>query len=243
MVPVVSTVPLAVGVAIPRGRAQYALLWASYVWVFKTAWEIPYYKPEKLRRRLHLEYPIRVDAVLGGGVPPGVRLQRTLRDPPRVNVLDAAATAGIYVLWLVPHGVLAWILLSDVQRLPRAAGRLSAVYHLTTLGYWLVPTAPPWWASEQEQTTITGLVEHVTRDVELAVKQRLGGCSSVAVACRTVDAAARAAREHRAALRGACRTRPRRRRAQLRNSSNHPRTSSHMCSMFAGLCKTWPSPQ
>ncbi|HEV2786322.1 MAG TPA: phosphatase PAP2 family protein [Solirubrobacteraceae bacterium] len=175
MVPVVSTVPLMVGVAIPRGRAQYAALWVSYVWVFKAAWEIPYDKPEKLRRRLHLEYPIRVDRLLGGGAPPGVRLQRALRDPPRVNALDGALTAGIYVLWLVPHGVLAWILLSDMQRFPRAAGRLSAVYHLTTLGYWLVPTAPPWWASEQEQTALSGLIQHVTRDVELTVKQRLTG--------------------------------------------------------------------
>ncbi len=50
-------VPLAVGAALPRGRLQYAATWAAYVWLFKVAWEIPYDKPEKLQRHLHLHYP------------------------------------------------------------------------------------------------------------------------------------------------------------------------------------------
>jgi membrane-associated phospholipid phosphatase len=174
MVPIVSTVPLAVALAVPRGRMQYATMWVSYVWVFKTAWEIPYDDPEKLRGRLRVQYPIRADTLLGAGVAPGVRLQRTLRDPPRLNALDIALTVASYVLWLVPHGVLAWVLLRDEQRFPRAAGRLSAVYHVTTLGYWVVPTAPPWWASEQEGE-LDGVIQHVTRDVAITVKHRLVG--------------------------------------------------------------------
>jgi len=172
MVPLASTVPLAVGVALPRGRAQYAAMWVAYVWLFKTAWEIPYDKPDKLRPRLHVRYPIRVDSLLGGGVPPGVRLQRALRDPPAVNALDVALTGATHALWLVPHAVLAALLLRDERRFPRAAGRLSAVYHLTTLGYWLVPTAPPWWASEQEGE-MDGAIQHVTRDAGIAVSRRL----------------------------------------------------------------------
>jgi membrane-associated phospholipid phosphatase len=174
MVPVASTVPLAVALAVPRGRAQYAATWVSYVWLFKTAWEIPYDKPDKLRKRLHLHYPIRADTLLGAGVPPGVRLQRRLRDPPGVNALDVALTAAVYLLWLVPHGVIAWTVLCDGRRFPRAAGRLSAVYHVTTLGYWAVPTAPPWWASEQEGE-LEGAIQHVTRDVAIAVRHRLIG--------------------------------------------------------------------
>ncbi|HWC26657.1 MAG TPA: phosphatase PAP2 family protein [Solirubrobacteraceae bacterium] len=174
MVPVASTVPLAVALAVPRGRVQYAAMWVAYVWLFKTAWEIPYDKPDKLRARLHVRYPIRADTLLGGGVPPGVRLQRRLRDRSRANGLDIALTATAYVLWLVPHAVIAWMLLCDERRFPRAAGRLSAVYHVTTLGYWAVPTAPPWWASEQEGE-LDGAIQHVTRDVAIAVKHRLVG--------------------------------------------------------------------
>jgi hypothetical protein len=71
MVPLVSTVPLAVAAALPRGRYQYAATWGAYVWLFKVAWEIPYDKPEKLAPRLRIDYPIRLDSRLGAGVPPG----------------------------------------------------------------------------------------------------------------------------------------------------------------------------
>jgi hypothetical protein len=173
MVPVVSTVPLAVAAALPRGRRQYAATWAAYVWLFKAAWEIPYDKPEKLVPRLRIDYPIRFDSLLGAGAPPGLRLQRALREPPRISALDVAMTGLHYVLWAAPHAALGWILLRDEERFPRAAGRLGAVYHLTTLGYWYLPTAPPWWASEQEGR-MAGALQHVTRDVGLAIKARLG---------------------------------------------------------------------
>ena len=48
--------------------------------------------------------------------------------------------------------------------MPRAAGRLTAAYHLTTPFYWAVPTAPPWWASEHGGR-MDGGVERVVRAV------------------------------------------------------------------------------
>ena len=176
MVPLVSTVPPAVAAAVPRGKYQYAAAWAAYVWLFKTAWEIPYDKPEKLTPRLHVDYPIRADSFLGAGAPPGERLQQGLRPGDRLTALDAAVTVVYYLLWLAPHGVLAWLLCFEPERFPRAAGRLAAVYHFTTLGYWYLPTAPPWWASEQEGR-MHGAVRHVTRDIELAAKHALFGGS------------------------------------------------------------------
>ena len=173
MVPVVSTVPLAVGAALPRGRVQYAAAWIAYVWLFKVAWEIPYDKPEKLRRHLRLHYPIRIDSAIGAGVPPGVRLQRALRDPSRLTWLDYALTASYHGLWLAPHAVLGWLLLRQPDRVPRVAGRLAGVYHLTTLGYWYLPTAPPWWASEREGL-LGGEVRHVGREVRDAIAARIG---------------------------------------------------------------------
>ena len=174
MVPVVSTVPLAVAAAVPRGRLQYAATWGAYVWLFKVAWEIPYDKSEKIEPRLRVDYPIRSDTRIGGGVPPGVRLQRALRRPPGLSAIDYAATAVHYLLWLAPHAALAVTLVCDEDRFPRMAGRLAAVYHFTTLGYWYLPTTPPWWASEQEGRMDAGL-QHVTRDVGIAVKEKLLG--------------------------------------------------------------------
>lgn len=173
MVPVVSTAPLAVGAALPRGKGQYAAIWATYMWLFKVAWEIPYDRPEKLRPRLRVRWPIRVDSAIGGGMPPTVRLQRALRDPSRLNLLDNALTGVFYGLFLAPHLALLWLLLRHEEHFPRAAGRLSAVYHLTTVGYWFFPEAPPWWASEEEGE-MHGEVTHVTREVGSALRAKVG---------------------------------------------------------------------
>jgi membrane-associated phospholipid phosphatase len=167
-----SAAPLVVAAATPRRAWRYAAVGAVYMWSFAVTWTLPYEQPEKLRRRLHIHYPIRIDSVLGLGAPPTLRLQRALRDPPRVTVLDRAVTLA-YGSWFVPHVVLAWLLLRHEQYVPRAAGRLAAAYHLTTPFYYALPTAPPWWASEEEGE-MGGEVERVRRHVlgELARKGR-----------------------------------------------------------------------
>jgi len=159
----ISGVPLAAAAAMPRGRWRYIAVGATYMWAFKVSWELPYDRPESLRKRLQVDYPIRLDSLIGAGVPPTLRLQRALRDPPRVSSIDRAVTA-IYGSWFVPHLVLGWLLLRHEEFVPRAAGRLAAAYHLTTPFYWLVPTAPPWWASENEGK-MEGGVERVRRHV------------------------------------------------------------------------------
>ena len=166
--PLVSVVPLAVGAAVPHGKWRYLAVGATYMWVFKVSWELPYDKPDRLERRLQVRYPIRFDSLIGAGEPPTLRLQRALRDPPRVTPLDKVVTV-VYGSWFVPHLVLGWILVHHQEFVPRAAGRLAAAYHLTTPFYWLVPTAPPWWASENEGQ-MNGEVERVRRHVLRALR-------------------------------------------------------------------------
>jgi len=166
--PLVSVAPLAVAAVTPRGTWRYLAVGATYMWVFKVSWELPYDRPERLRRRLRVRYPIRFDSLLGAGEPPTLRLQRAFRNPPNVTPLDAVVTV-VYGSWFVPHLVLGWLLISHQEFVPRAAGRLAAAYHLTTPFYWLVPTAPPWWASENEGQ-MNGEVERVTRHVLHALR-------------------------------------------------------------------------
>ena len=168
-----TSVPLAVAVTVPSGRACYAAMWASYMWLFKVAWEAPYDRPEKLRPRLHVDYALRADRAIGAGVAPTVRLQRALRDSPRLTPLDYGLTTVYHALWLAPHAVLGWMLLKHEDRVPRVAGRLAAVYHLTTVGYWLVPTAPPWWTGENGERMVAE-VQRVPREVRRAVARRIG---------------------------------------------------------------------
>jgi membrane-associated phospholipid phosphatase len=147
----------------PRSRMRYIVAGAAYMWWFKVSWEIPFDHSERLRRRLRVDYPIRIDRFLGGGVTPTQRLQRALRTPGHVSLLDEAVTL-IYGSWFLPHLLLAYVLLRDERYVPRAAGRLAAAYHLTTPFYWAVPTAPPWWASEHGDR-MDGEVDRVVRAV------------------------------------------------------------------------------
>src|SRR4051812_35552554 len=101
---VATATPLAAAVALPHGRLRCAALAAGYMYAFKVSWELPYDDPDRLRRRLLVDEPIRFDTWIGRGVPPGVRLQRALRTSGEVSPLDVAVTA-IYGSWFLPHAL------------------------------------------------------------------------------------------------------------------------------------------
>ncbi|MGH4012741.1 MAG: phosphatase PAP2 family protein [Pseudonocardiaceae bacterium] len=174
-VPVASLTPLAVAAVTPLGKWRYIAVGAAYMWAFRATWALPADDPERQRRSLQVRYPIRIDAVLGAGVPPTLRLQRALRDHACVTPLDRTV-AVVYASWFVPHLILAWILLRHEELLPRAAGRLAAAYHLTTPFYWLLPTAPPWWASEsagEMNGEVERVLRHVIRDLRNKPKRNI----------------------------------------------------------------------
>lgn len=168
---IASGAPLAVAAALPpRSRRRYVAAGMTYMWLFKESWELPADDERTHRRRLRVDYPIRVDSALGGGMPPGQRLQRGLRRGTQVSLLDVAVCL-LYGSWFVPHLLLAYVLVRHPQFLPRAAGRLAASYHLTTPFYWFIPTAPPWWASEHAGR-MDGEVHRVVRRVVCKVLDR-----------------------------------------------------------------------
>ena len=170
-VTIASGAPLAVAAALPpRSRLRYAAAGMAYMWLFKISWELPADDERRHRRRLNIDYPIRFDSALCGGVPPGLRLQRALRTKGKVSVLDGVVSV-IYGSWFLPHVLLGYALLRHPEYVPRAAGRLAASYHLTTPFYWFVPTAPPWWASEVAGR-MDGDVQRVVRRVVCRVLDR-----------------------------------------------------------------------
>jgi membrane-associated phospholipid phosphatase len=140
--------PVGLAILMPRTKARDAGLFALQMWAFGVAHELPYDDPERLRRRLRIEYPIAVDTVLGAGELPNVRLQRALGRPGEVTRLDRALAMAHWAWFFEPHLSLVWILVRRNDRFARAARQMSAAYDLGCLVYSLVPTAPPWWASE-----------------------------------------------------------------------------------------------
>jgi membrane-associated phospholipid phosphatase len=153
--------PLGCAIAVPKGRRRYAAVAAAYMHLFKLGWELPYDDPQKLRRRLWIDEPIRFDTVVGLGVPPGLRLQRALRRRDEVTMFDRFVTV-VYGSWFVPQLLLAYLLARHQEYVPRAGARLSAAYHLTCPFYFLAPEAPPWFASENEGR-MGGEIERVAR--------------------------------------------------------------------------------
>ena len=156
--------PPALAVLRPRTRARDVALYALQMWGFTMAHEVPYDDPEALRRRLRIEYPIRLDRAVGGGELPNARLQRALADPAEPNALDRFLSIVHWAWFFVPHLTLVYVLLRDDElrprdrRFPRAARQMAATYDLGCVAYFAVPTAPPWWAAENGYTD-----EHVRR--------------------------------------------------------------------------------
>jgi membrane-associated phospholipid phosphatase len=141
--------PISLAVLWPRSKKRDVALYALQMWGFTMAHELPYDDPERLRRRLRSGYPIVLDRAIGRGTLPTVRLQRALGRLGRVGAVDRFL-AWVHWLWFVePYLALALILLRHNERFPRSARQLAAVFDIGCAVYFAVPTAPPWWASEQ----------------------------------------------------------------------------------------------
>ena len=140
--------PLALAVLQKRSRSRDVALFAMQMWAFAVVHELPYDDPEKLRRRLHTTYPIASDRLIGFGELPNARLQRAIARLPFARALDRVLTWAHWLWFFEPYMVLVWILVRDHNRFPRAARQMAAVFDLGCVGYWLVPTAPPWWTAE-----------------------------------------------------------------------------------------------
>ena len=144
---VVTAAPLGLCVATRRTGKRDVALYALHMWAYIVAHELPYDDPERLERRVRVEYPIKFDRAVFGS-PPTVVLQRALARPGHPSALDYGLVFIHWAWFLQPHSAAAWILWRHPKRFPRAATMLGAVFDLGALGYALVPTAPPWWAAE-----------------------------------------------------------------------------------------------
>jgi membrane-associated phospholipid phosphatase len=144
--------PLALAVLFPRSKKRDVALYAMQMWAFIMVHELPFDDPARLRARLRSRYPIVSDRVLGGGRLPNTRLQQRLARLPRVGVVDRVLTWTHWLWFFEPYVSLALVLARNNERFPRAARQMAAVFDLGCAVYFAVPTAPPWWSSEEGLT-------------------------------------------------------------------------------------------
>jgi membrane-associated phospholipid phosphatase len=148
----VAAAPLALAVLYPRSKRRDVALFALQMWAFTVAHELPYDDPERLRARLRARYPIRTDKLIGAGRLPNARLQRAFAGKPGVGAFNKVLTWTHWLWFIEPYLSLAFILVRHNERFPRSARQMAAVFDLGCALYFAVPTAPPWWSSEQGLT-------------------------------------------------------------------------------------------
>jgi membrane-associated phospholipid phosphatase len=148
--PVVSALtwpaPAALALAQPRSPLRDAGIYALQMWAYFAHFDMPDDDPDALLKRLRVEYPIAFDSALGLGTTPTTRLQRALGTDDRIGPLEYGLSAVHWSWFLVPHGTVAYMLLRHRDQFPRSAVMMAACFDLGCVVYWLVPTAPPWWA-------------------------------------------------------------------------------------------------
>jgi membrane-associated phospholipid phosphatase len=143
--------PIGLSVAMRRSRRRDVAVCCLQMWAYVAAYKAPNDDPEVQAARVHIDYPIDVDRVLGLGELPTVRLQRRFArvgpDGVEWRDLDRTLVWAHWVWFMVPHGTLAYILMRHHSRFPRSAVMTYAVFDLGAMVYWVLPTAPPWYAA------------------------------------------------------------------------------------------------
>jgi hypothetical protein len=140
--------PLALALARPRSPWRDAGIYFLQMWAYIAHYEMPHDDAERLLQRLRVDYPVRLDSALGRGEAPTIRLQRALGRPGEVLPLDVLMSAVHWAWFFAPHGSIAYILVRHREAFPRSACLMAATFDVGCVFYWVVPTAPPWWAGK-----------------------------------------------------------------------------------------------
>lgn len=143
--------PVGLSIAVRRSRRRDVAVCALQMWAYVAAYKTPNDDEQAQARRVRIDYPIDIDRALGLGELPTVRLQRRLARVGAEGVewreMDKALVWAHWAWFMVPHGTLVYILVRHPGRFPRAAVMTYAVFDIGAMVYWVLPTAPPWYAA------------------------------------------------------------------------------------------------
>ncbi|MHB8235634.1 MAG: phosphatase PAP2 family protein [Solirubrobacteraceae bacterium] len=180
--------PVGLSVATRPSRARDVAVCTLQMWAYLAAYKFPHDDARAQEQRTHFDYPIAADRVLGLGELPTVRLQRSFArvgaDGPEWRNLDRVLVWAHWVWFAVPHGTVVYVLLRRPERFGRAAAMTYAVFDVGASFYWLIPTAPPWYAPPESSARADSLVvrrmmveygEHFWRDSWGPLYSVLGG--------------------------------------------------------------------
>jgi membrane-associated phospholipid phosphatase len=138
--------PVGLCVAVPRTRTRDVAVCCLQMWAYLAAYKTPHDNEDVQTERVLVDYPIAIDRLLGLGELPTVRLQRRLaRGQWRLG--DKVLVWAHWIWFMVPHGTLVYVMLRHPRRFDRSAVMTYAVFDIGAMIYWVLPTAPPWYAA------------------------------------------------------------------------------------------------
>jgi membrane-associated phospholipid phosphatase len=144
-----SLAPFALCVLTPRSPRRDVGVCLLQMWAYLATYQMPNDDPEALERRVKVAYPVKADRAIGLGTTPTLRLQRALTRPGSFHTYEKVLVWSHWLWFLFPHGTVAYLLLRRPEHFARGAAQVYATFDLGLVGYWAVPTAPPWYAARQ----------------------------------------------------------------------------------------------
>jgi PAP2 superfamily len=141
--------PVALCVVVPRTRARDVGVCVLQMFAYIAAYEMPNDDPEALRRRVRVAYPVQIDRAIGLGTTPTLRLQRALGTPGRFAWWEKVLVWSHWLWFTFPHGTAGYVLLRYPERFAAAAAQIYSTFDVGVTAYWIIPTAPPWYAARE----------------------------------------------------------------------------------------------
>ena len=118
------------------------------MWAYVAGYKMPFDDPEALGRRVKIAYPVKADQLLGGGVTT-LRLQRALGTPGSFKAWESCSSGRTGSGSRSPTARCCTCCSAAPERFPDGAARIYATFDIGLIGYWAVPTAPPWYAAAE----------------------------------------------------------------------------------------------
>jgi hypothetical protein len=140
--------PIALCVVRPRSRLRDVAVVGLQMNAYVAGYKMPNDDPQRLEARVRVRYPVVVDRALGLGELPGLRLQRAFAATGPDGPVDRVLVWCHWLWFLVPHGTVAYLVARRRDLVTRGATQMYAVFDLGLIGYWALPTAPPWYAAQ-----------------------------------------------------------------------------------------------
>jgi len=144
-----ASTPFALTALMPRSPKRDFLVCVLQMWAYLAAYKMPADDPGKLEARVKVAYPVKVDKALGFGTTPTLRLQRAFGTPGKFARWEKLLVWSHWLWFAFPHGTVLYVLLRHRESFPKAAAQIYATFDIGVIGYWVIPTAPPWYAAER----------------------------------------------------------------------------------------------